>query len=188
MMMLGTTPALLTFLIRLFVPESEKWEEEHKSGSTSHWVTTDLFGVLIGAIGPTMIITVWAYDKLDLPGGTTLPIPMAVKIPVTLVGLVIAIFGYTYPVVRYLQRGLVASGSLDKTAARRTIHLMLLGACLIGVALLGTWGSTQWAVKWAGEMTKNELQSREWTQIWLALGACTGTILAAMMGDWFGRR
>ncbi len=188
MMMMGTTPALLTFLIRLFVPESHKWEEEHATGSTSNWVTTDLIGVLVGAIGPAMIIISWAYDVLDLPGGISLPIPLPAKIIATILGLVIAVFGYTYPVVRYLQRSLVASGSLDKTQARRTIRLMLLGACLSGVALLGTWGSTQWAAKWAGEMTNNEFQSREWTQIWLALGACTGTILAALMGDWFGRR
>src|SRR5690242_6000936 len=28
MMMVGTLPALLTFFIRLFVPESEKWQQE----------------------------------------------------------------------------------------------------------------------------------------------------------------
>lgn len=188
MMMLGTTPALLTFLIRMFVPESHKWEEEHKSGATSHWATTDLFGVLIGVLGSANIIIVWAYDSLTLPGGFVLPLPLLIKIPATIIGLVIAAFGYTYPVVRYLDRSMMASGSLDRTESRRTIRLMLMGAMLSGVALLGTWGSTQWAAKWAGEMTNNEFQSREWTQIWLALGACTGTILAAMMGDWFGRR
>jgi len=178
MMMMGTAPALLTFLIRLFVPESHKWEEEHKTGSTSNWVTADLLGVLIGAIGPALIIAVWAYDFVGLAG----------QIALTLAGLAIAIVGYTYPVVRYLQRSLVASGSLDRTAARLTIKLMLLGACLSGVALLGTWGSVQWASRWAGQLTNNELQSREWTQIWLAAGAIVGTLLAAMMGDWFGRR
>lgn len=178
MMMLGTTPALLTFLIRLFVPESHKWEEEHKTGSTSNWVTADLLGVLLGALGPALIIAVWAYEFVGLAG----------RIGLTLAGLVIAVVGYTYPVVRYLQRSLIASGSLDKSSAQTTIKLMLLGACLSGVALLGTWGSTQWAARWAGELTGNELQSREWTQIWLAVGAITGTLLAAMMGDWFGRR
>lgn len=187
MMMLGTTPALLTFVIRLFVPESEKWEEEHKTGSTSNWVAADLMGVLIGAVGPTMIIIAWAYDSLSL-FGTTITLPMWLKLVITLFGMVIAVFGYTYPVVRYLQRSVAAMGAASTLNSKHIIRLMLLGACLSGVALLGTWGSTQWAAKWAGEMTKNELQSREWTQIWLALGACTGTILAAMMGDWFGRR
>src|SRR5438309_290197 len=33
MMLLGTVPAILTFFIRLFVPESEKWEKEQASGN-----------------------------------------------------------------------------------------------------------------------------------------------------------
>ena len=37
-MMIGALPALLTFLIRLFVPESEKWKASvQKSGRTSSW-------------------------------------------------------------------------------------------------------------------------------------------------------
>jgi MFS family permease len=186
MMMLGTAPALLTFLIRMFVPESHKWEEEHSKGTTSNWVSADLIGVLIGALGPFMILTVWAYDRLPL---LDIPIHMPTKIIATIIGLIVAIVGYTYPVVRYLHRSFGSEpGGQGQSAARRTIGRMLLGAGLSGVALLGTWGSTQWAARWAGELTRNELQSREWTQIWLALGAITGTILAAMMGDWFGRR
>src|SRR4029077_13225452 len=42
MMLMGTLPALLTFLIRIFVPESEKWEQERERGSTNHWATQDL--------------------------------------------------------------------------------------------------------------------------------------------------
>jgi MFS family permease len=188
MMMLGTTPALLTFLIRLFVPESHKWEEEHSRGTTSNWMSYDLIGVLVGAIGPAMIIVAWGYKSITI-AGTVIPLPYPVKVGVTLVGLAIAIVGYTYPVVRYLQRsfGSVA-GSEGLAISRRTIGLMLLGAGLSGVALLGTWGSTQWAARWAGQLTNNEFQSREWTQIWLALGAITGTILAALAGDWLGRR
>jgi MFS family permease len=65
---------------------------------------------------------------------------------------------------------------------------MLLAACLSGVALLGTWGSTQWAPSWADEMTSSAPGTREWTQIWLAVGAIVGTIAAALSGDWLGRR
>lgn len=188
MMMLGVTPALLTFLIRMFVPESEKWEAENKTGSTSHWATSDLLGVLVGTLGPAVIIVVWAYDQLTLPGLGTIGVPLVTKIVASVVGLVVAGFGYTFPVVRYMQRSLAAAGELDQSSVRFTVRRMLMGAALSAVALLGTWGSTQWAVKWAGEMTNNAAQSREWTQIWLSLGACTGTILAAMMGDWLGRR
>ena len=35
MMLFGAVPALLTFLIRLFVPESQKWQEEDRKGTTS---------------------------------------------------------------------------------------------------------------------------------------------------------
>ena len=48
MMILGTLPALLTFLIRIFVPESERWEKERDSGNINNWATQDLLGVLLG--------------------------------------------------------------------------------------------------------------------------------------------
>ncbi len=179
MMMLGTTPALLTFLFRIFVPESEKWQEEQKKGSTSNWVTADLLGVLAGLIGPTAIIVAWAYPW---PG-----LPLAGKIAITLVGLAIAIAGYTYPVVQFMRRS-VSAGQSASADSSVVFGRMMIGACLSGVALLGTWASMQWAAKWAGDMTNNEFQSREWTQIWLSLGAIVGTMLAALSGDWLGRR
>lgn len=179
MMMLGTTPALLTFLFRIFVPESEKWEEEQKKGSTSNWATADLFGVLLGLIGPTAIIVAWAYNWPWLP--------LWGKLLITLVGLAIAVVGYTYPVVQFMKRS-VTAGQSTSADSSGVFRRMMIGACLSGVALLGTWASMQWAAKWAGEMTHNELQSREWTQIWLSLGAIVGTILAALSGDWLGRR
>jgi MFS family permease len=66
---------------------------------------------------------------------------------------------------------------------------MLLAACLSGVALLGTWGSTQWAPAWADKLTGDPSRNaKEWTQIALAIGAIIGTIAAALVGDWWGRR
>lgn len=186
MMMMGTTPALLTFLIRLFVPESHKWEEEKASGSTSHWATSDLLGVLIGGCGAALLIVAWA-PSFSLPGVGTYSLPLPVKLLATVLGVTVAYFGYTFPVKQYLGRAFRETGRAGEERAQ-TLRLMVLGALLSGVALLGTWGSTQWAPKWAGEMTGNELQSREFTQISLAAGACLGTIVAAMMGDWFGRR
>jgi SHS family sialic acid transporter-like MFS transporter len=47
----GALPALINFFILIFVPESHKWEAEKKSGSTSHWATIDLLGVLIACSG-----------------------------------------------------------------------------------------------------------------------------------------
>jgi MFS family permease len=65
---------------------------------------------------------------------------------------------------------------------------MLLAACLSGIALLGTWGSVQWAPSWADSFPEKVQAAKEHTQIALAIGAIIGTMLAAFMGDWFGRR
>lgn len=187
MMILGTLPALLTFFFRIFVPESHKWEEERGKGNTSNWATVDLLGVLVGALGPGLIVWVWATNDID----EAWLIP--VRIVGTIVGLAVAIVGYTFPVFRYLQRT-VADGRLDAPKSPwPTVRTMLLGACLSGIALLGTWGSTQWAATWADKLTTGDAvlaaqHPREWTQIWLAVGAIVGTILAAMCGDWLGRR
>jgi MFS family permease len=190
MMMMGALPAVLTFFFRIFVPESHKWEEEKAKGSTSHWMTIDLVGVLIGALGPGLIVYVWSLNAVpewlpvfDLKG---------FRIVGTIAGLAIAVVGYTYPVVRYLGRALASNrGAGGETSPWPTVRLMLLGACLSGVALLGTWGSTQWAAAWAGELTQGKegiKNPKEYTQIVLAIGAIVGTIVAALCGDWFGRR
>ena len=211
MMLLGTLPAALTFFFRMFVPESSKWEHERGRGGTSNWMTTDLFGVLVGALGPCLIVWVWADAKIE-----TGP-----RIIGTLCGLALAAGGYIYPVMRFLQRTYANTPS-SKGETGKTIRRMLLAACLSGVALIGTWGSTQWAMTWAGQLTQNAKQPtaaagskteamtgdspssessfsewfhaaiwknpREYTQIFTSVGAMVGTILAAMLGDWIGRR
>lgn len=184
LMIIGTFPALLTFFIRLFVPESEKWQQEQETGGTSNWVTRDLLGVLVGALGPAIIIFVWIPPNMwqhAVTWGTP------ARLLASVVGLVIATVGYTYPVIRYLQRHSAGTGDAAHEW-QRTVPRMLLAACLAAVALLGTWGSTQWAPTWASQLTDGAQQSREWTQIWSAVGAIVGTIAAALMGDWLGRR
>ncbi len=100
MMMLGTLPALLTFFFRMCVPESHKWEEGRDKGHTSGWRTEDLLGVLVGVSGPALIIYVWAGDHSGWMRGLATPI-----------GLIIATVGFSYPVVRYLQRQFGEAGS-----------------------------------------------------------------------------
>jgi len=71
------------------------------------------------------------------------------------------------------------------------------------VALLGTWGSIQWAPSWADTLKPNEANvtladgtlvegmkyyAKEKTQAALAIGAIVGTILAALAAGKFGRR
>ena len=187
MMLLGTLPALLTFFIRIFVPESERWRREEGRGATAHWARQDLLGVAVGIIGPIMIVYLWAPRASG-----ELPFSTLIRVVGTSLGLVIVALGYTYPVLRYLQR---QTSSLDVDhGLRPTLRRMLLAACLSGVALLGTWGSTQWAPSWADKLAEADREqgilrhAKEYTQIWLAFGAIVGTIAAAMAGDWLGRR
>jgi len=194
LMILGATPALLTFLIRLFVPESTRWKEEHARGTTTNWATQDLFGVLVGALGPGLIVLCWSIPTSWLEGQSDPRLMLGLIRGIgTVVGLALATWGYTFPVVRYIQRVGVQDESLKLTVRR-----MLLAAGLSGVALLGTWGSAQWAPTWADKLAAGPhadattqlamSHAKEWTQIAMGIGAIIGTIGAALAGDLLGRR
>ena len=60
LMISGALPALLVFFIRLFVPESKKWEHEKARGATSHWSNGDLLGVSVGCLASIAIIWSWS--------------------------------------------------------------------------------------------------------------------------------
>lgn len=197
LMMTGALPALLTFLIRLFVPESAKWEEEQKRGTTGNWATQDLLGVLLGAGAACIIIWLWAADVGVLP--------LAVRIIGSLVALAVVTVGYLYPVIRYLGRSEADANAAPATpvvddavsaaptpvvpSLGPTVRRMLLGACLGGVALLGTWASIQWVPSWADQLTQGQRpEAKAYTQTCASLGAIIGTVLAALTGDWLGRR
>jgi MFS family permease len=202
----GAAPALLTFLIRLFVPESARWEQEKKAGATNHWATRDLWAVLVGALGPALIIVVWTDAAavgrfIGLPSGMVEAIathPMPLRAIGTMLGLLIATIGYTYPVVRYVARLGVADSKASGATAndqqavllRSTVRRMMLAAGLSGIALLGTWGSTQWAPAWADNLSTGGhfANAKEYTQMCTAAGAVLGCIVAALAGDWLGRR
>jgi len=221
LMMLGAVPALLTFFIRWFVPESAKWEKERGRGATSHWATRDLLSVLVGAIAACGVVYLWAT-----------PWNLGVRIGGSLIGFAIVTWGYTYPVLTYLKRA-HASGQVGGADWRPTLNRMLLAATLSGVALLGTWGTIQQAPAWSGVLVEQQRKlevlpihavssiglmgspmaspdylasssylagsglpvklspqppAAAWTQIASALGAILGTIVAALLGGWLGRR
>ncbi len=176
LMIMGVLPALLTFFFRLFVPESEKWEKEQASGGTSHWATRDLVGVLIGSLGPALIIYVFANE-----------FSWIIRLIGSIIGVLVATLGYLYPVMQYLKRSNLMPSS--HTAQNRTVvGRMLLGACLSGVALMGTWGASQQTPSWAGGIEGTNPSAPGMTLIFLSLGAITGTILGALIGGWLGRR
>jgi len=177
LMLFGALPALLTFFIRLFVPESHRWEQANEKGATSYWEARDLLGVLIGAVAALGMIALWAFD-----------LPWIVRIGGTLVALVIVAVGYLHPIRRYLQRS-NARHPQGAQKTRATTRRLLLAAGLSGVALLGTWGSTQWAPVWVDQMTGGtNPDAKAYTQIVSAIGAVIGGILASLAGERFGRR
>jgi SHS family sialic acid transporter-like MFS transporter len=175
LMLLGITPALLTFFLRLCVPESEKWLHEREQGRTGHWAARDLLGVIAGTMSTVGVVFLWLpTTRLDL----------WLRIAGTALGLLAAILGYLYPVQRYLVR----SGASDESR-RHLLGRMLLAAVISGVALLGTWGSIQWAPQWVGQtLAPGDPTAKGWTQFFSAMGAVFGTVAAACMGDWLGRR
>ena len=173
-------PAIINFFILIFVPESHKWEEEKKSGSTSHWATMDLIGVLIACLAAIGIIYVWS--PMATVGGAVAGI-------VTLVGLVIALWGYMHPMRQYMSRSVAAGSTL--TADRSIImRNLFIGAGLAAVALLGTWGSAQQAARWASDLAPkgSTLPVIDYVVISTALGAILATLITPFIADKLGRR
>jgi len=194
LMISGAVPALLIFFIRLFVPESKKWEAERAAGFTSNWSNIDLLAILAGSLSALSIIYIWAPTATDFATW--------IKVAVTLVGLAICLLSFLYPVRQYLRRT-VLTGRISSAQESQIVGRMILGAALAGVALLGTWGSIQWAPKWAAKLMPNVEKithedgtitpavtyfAAEKTQAATAIGAIGGTILAALAAGRFGRR
>jgi SHS family sialic acid transporter-like MFS transporter len=178
LMISGVAPALLTFLIRQFVPESKRWQRENERGATLHWAARDLIGVGLGTLGPLAIIYLWATENISL----------SVRVLGTLLGLAVALYGYLYPVIRYAAR-LQAATSNDSEFLSSTLRRMFLAAGLSGVALLGSWGAMQWAPTWADKLTGGQLPAAKgWTQVCSASGAMMGCMIAALASGLLSRR
>ncbi len=113
-MLVGAAPALLTFFIRLFVPESERWKE-------------------------------------SVTGTVSRPI-----------------------------REIFSSGLLKTT---------ILAISFASVALIGTWGSVQWAPLWADKMTAGKVpDAKAMTQFISSIGAIIGCVIGPVLGGMIGRR
>ncbi|MCX7665367.1 MAG: MFS transporter [Gemmataceae bacterium] len=198
LMLFGAMPALLTFLIRIFVPESHRWQKEKEKGNTQFWKGKDLLAVLAGACTALGLITLWASDSI-----------MIVKTIGSVILIIPITFLYLYPVIGFVKR------AEPEHPLKPTIKTLLLAAGLSGVALMGTWGSTQQAPNWVNslieeekkaiqsgelvnpelpagdakeEWTKRSSRSRAFVQLAGALGACFGCVLAALLGGWIGRK
>jgi MFS family permease len=201
MMILGAAPSLLVFLILWLVPESHKWMEQRREGSTSHWAMRDLLGVFAAALGAMVVIACWSpwfeqHVGVRAEGANQFvlsPMMQAARLAVTGIGLLVALAGFLYPVMKYLRRAELAN---QLQPGERALYLrrMMLGASLSAVALLGTWGSLQWAPKWADALARllpaesGPYRAKDYTQIASAAGAIVGTILAALAAGRWGRR
>ncbi len=172
LMAVGALPAVLTLFIRLFVPESEKWTSEKKSGAANHWRTVDLLAVLFGAGVGAGVLTLWVIG-----------LPLWVRIVGTLVGVGIITVCYLYPTHRYLIRA-----NLPAVERKHLIGRMLLAAGLSGVPLLATWGGVMWVYNLVGTLAPADPDAKPLTQASSALGAAVGCVLAAVLGDRLGRK
>jgi MFS family permease len=113
-MVVGAAPALLTFFIRLFVPESQRWKE-------------------------------------SVTGIVARPI-----------------------------REIFSPGMLKTT---------LLAIAFASIALIGTWGSVQWAPVWADKLTDGKVpEAKALTGLVSAIGAIVGCIVGPLVGGAIGRR
>jgi MFS family permease len=186
LMLFGVAPAILTFFIQLFVPESGRWQEEQRQGATVHWAGRDLAGVGIGMLSALGLIYLWIAD-----------VDVLARAIGSLLLLFVATLGYMYPVLRYCQRAEAASkiygrSTSDKASpltTRTIVHRMLLGTCLSGVALLGTWASMQWLPNWTDQLTGGQWPAaKAYAQMCAASGAIFGTVGAALLGNWINRR
>lgn len=174
LMLAGMFPAVITFFIRLFVPESERWQQERQSGSTSAWATRDMIGVLVGAWGALFMLMLWTpLFTVSLP----------VRIVGTMVALVVITGGFLHPVNSYLRR---SSATIE--FSRRTLYLLAIAAILSGIALLGTWASIQWAPNWADTLKGRPDSAKQWTQFCSAMGAVCSTLIAPFVCELLGRR
>lgn len=182
LLLCGALPALLTFFIRLFVPESESWERERERGKTSSWSSVDLLAVLAGVTVCLGLLAVWQMIQ-----------DLFIRLAVTLVALVVVAGCYLYPMIGYLRRS-NESPEFSSFIIRR----MLIAAIISGVPLLATWGAVQWGPAWASQLAETAVKEgvaqneasawKDYTQISLAAGAIVGCVLGAAFAGWAGRR
>jgi MFS family permease len=174
--LVGALPAVLTLLIRLCVPESDRWAQERAAGKATHWSERDLLGVLVGAGAACGVIALWAAPQAMLP--------LAVRVVGSLVGLAVVIMGYLYPA-----RGYLARSGLSIQQRRSVLGRMLLGAGLSGVPLLGTWAGLMWMYLWVAKLPGGDIpEARPLMQIISSVAAAVGCVLGALLSAVTGRR
>lgn len=187
LMVCGALPAVLTFFVRLFVPESHSWEKEKARGATSSWAGRDLLSVLVGVFICAILLISWQQmDRLGLSMGAEI----ALRIGAMVLALVLVACCYLFPIFRYMDRA-----GETREVRRMILGRMLIAALISGVPLLATWGAVQWAPLWAAKLQEETPNPegvvrywKEYTQLSSSFGAIVGTIAGALLAGWIGRR
>jgi MFS family permease len=132
-----------------------------------------------GGAGTAAVIVVWS-PAID---------SYLARAVVTPLGILAAYQGFLHPGWMYLARARKA-GQIPVDEVATLNRRLLQGALLAGVALLGMWGSLQWALSWAIELTRDTPQTfaKEYTQLTSSIGAVIGTLAAASLAGLLGRR
>jgi MFS family permease len=189
LMVCGALPAVLTFFVRLFVPESHSWERERQRGATSSWASRDLLTVL-GGVGVCAALLAFWQQSEQLSAVLPQAAVTIVRVAAMMVALALVAGCYLYPIYSYLTR------SGEPAPVRSAIlKRMLLAALISGVPLLATWGAVQWGPLWADKLQQDALRQgeparfwKEYTQITSSVGAVLGCVGGALLAGWIGRR
>ena len=179
----GALPALLTFFIRLAVPESDRWEKEKERGATSSWAGRDLLAVLGGVVICALLLGVWLSAE-NYP----------LRLGATFFALVLVAGCFLVPIFGYLRRA-----NEPEQVRRDIVRRMLLGALISGIPLLATWGAVLWAPAWAHQLAEKAVEidptledsTRHWkdyTLLTSSIGAIVGSFGGALLAGWIGRR
>ncbi len=78
---------------------------------------------------------------------------------------------------------------LAEIARAPLLRTTVIASILVGISLIGSWGSVQWLPLWADQMAGPAApQAKAYTQAIIALGAIIGAFVGAWLGRILGRR
>jgi len=186
-MMVGAAPAVLTFFIRLFVPESEKWKSAVALG-VQREPATGLFKKLVKRF-LLAVLGSWVAVSLYQVGVVVFSMGIGGMEVALRVALAVSLKKFLMSMASGVLWVLVTPRSVREVFAPGRRKNTLLAIAFASVALIATWGIVQWIPLWADQMTGGTRTAvKAWSQFYQSLGAIVGCYLAAWAGGALGRR